>query len=303
MNEPRIRILMDCDTGDDDACAIALAAASDRIDLLGITAVMGNLSLEQTCRNARELIRYLGADVPVAKGSEKPLKRSCWLGSYEEQYLAVPGITREAVPEIAENAVEFMTRILLKSREKITLIPVGPLTNIARLMLAHPQLMRDKVERLIVMGGGVEFGNVTKMAELNLYADAEAGDIVFSFGLPIVMVGLDVCHKAQLFKRDAQRFAAISTRAGNVFSSLIASGLARHGKKRGYVLMYDSLTIIYALHPEIFITKPASITVVTQGEDYGRTVCDFDSSDPLHTVVLDIDREKYLDIVEEVLRI
>ena len=301
MNEHRIRILMDCDTGDDDACAIALAAASDRIDLLGITAVMGNLSLRQTYRNARELIRYLGAETPVAKGSEKPLKRTYWLGSYEEQFLDVPGITRETIPEIPENAVEFMARTLKESPEKITLVPVGPLTNVAKLMTEHPQLVRDKVERLIIMGGGAEFGNVTKMAELNLYADAEAGDIVFSFGLPIVMVGLDVCHRAQLYEQDAQRFSSIRTRAGNVFASLTASGLSRHGKKRGYVLMYDSLTIIYALHPEIFVTKPANVTVVTQGEDYGRTVCDFHAQDPLHTVVLDLDREKYLDIVEEIL--
>lgn len=296
------RILMDCDTGDDDACAIALAVASRHIELLGVTAVMGNLSLEQTYRNARELLYYLGADIPVAKGSEKPLKRDYWLGSYEEQFLDVPGITRSAVPEIPENAVDFMARILRESREKITLVLVGPLTNIARLMTEHPALVREKVERLIIMGGGVAFGNVTKMAELNLYADAEAGAIVFSFGLPIVMVGLDVCHKAQLYEHDAQRFSSIDTNAGRVFASLTASGLARHGKKRGYVLMYDSLTIIYALHPEIFVTKPANITVVTEGEDYGRTVCDFEAESPLHTVVLDLDRSEYLNIVEEVLK-
>lgn len=295
-------VIMDCDTGDDDACAIALAAASKEIELLGVTAVMGNLSLEQTYRNARELMHYLGVDVPVAKGSARPLRRGYWLGSHEEQYLDVPGITRETVPEVRQSAVEFMAETLRTSKESVTLIPVGPLTNIAELMMRHPELVRGKVGQIILMGGGAAFGNVTKTAELNLYADAEAADIVFSFGKPIVMVGLDVCHRAQLYEKDAQRLAGIKTRAGNVFSSLISSGLKRYGKKRGYVLMYDSLTVIYALHPEIFTARPAKVTVVTEGEEYGRTVCEFDAEGAIHTVVMDLDREKYLDIAESILR-
>ena len=299
--EKKYRILMDCDTGDDDACAIALAAASKEIELLGVTAVMGNLSLEQTCRNARELIHYLAADVPVAKGSERPLKRDYWLGSHREQYLAVPGITRQMAPLAKEDAVEFMARVLQSSAEKTDLLPVGPLTNIAKLMQSYPELVREKVGRIIVMGGGVAFGNVTKMAELNIYADAEAADIVFSFGMPVVMVGLDVCHRAKLTHADAPRLQSIPTRAGSVFASLTTSGLETYGKARGYVLMYASLTVIYALHPEIFTVKPAAITVVTEGEDYGRTVCDFDAPEKIHTVVLDIDREKYMDIVQNIL--
>ena len=314
------KILMDCDTGNDDASAIALAVASHDIELLGVTTCMGNRPIEQTYRNTRELIGYFGVDVPVVKGSERPLKRDYWVGNPVDSHLPIPGLDPEVLaPEIDMDAVEFMADVLKKSDEKITLIPLAPLTNIAKLMLFYPDLVEEKVDEIILMGGGVYFGNTTGAAELNIYADAEAAACVFAFGKPVVMCGLDVCYRAKLYAEEAKRFLKIDTKAGNAFGSLIDGGIQwRLSRGLDFSLMYDSLPVIYALHPEIFTVQKAGIRVEISGElTYGMTVCNpegsrFDEkiatgyggtekSPRIHTVVMDIDREKYLEIVEEIL--
>ena len=299
------RFLMDCDTGGDDTSAIALAVASHDIQLLGVTTCMGNRPLEQTYRNTREVIKFLGADVPVAKGSEHPLKREYWVGNAEDSYLPIPGLTRDVVPAIDKDAVEFMADVLRNSNEKITLIPLAPLTNIAKLMLFYPDLVEEKVDEIIIMGGGMYFGNTTGAAELNIYADPEAAAAVFSFGKPIVMCGLDVCYNAKLYAEDYEELKKIPTKAATAFAGVIGGGLERR-KELGFVLMYDSLPVIYALHPEIFTGLKASIQVETSGElTYGQTVCDTRNDVPankkIHTVVLYVDREAYLKYVKEIL--
>lgn len=314
------KILMDCDTGGDDASAISLAVASHDLELLGVTTCMGNRPIEQTYKNTRELIGYFGVDVPVAKGSEKPLKRDWWVGNKVDTPLPVPGLKRDVLaPEIEMDAVEFMADVLRKSDEKVTLIPLAPLTNIAKLMMFYPDLVDEKVDEIIIMGGGMYFGNTTGAAELNIYADAEAAACVFSFGKPIVMHGLDVCYRAKLFAKEAERLLNIKTKTGQAFANIVDAGI-KYRLERGldFSLMYDSLPIIYALHPEIFTVQEASVTVEISGElTYGQTICNpvnsmYDqamarsmSAAPkdkkIHKVVMDIDREKYLDIVEDIL--
>ena len=142
------KIIMNCDTGGDDASAIALAVASEELELLGVGTVLGNLPLELTYRNTRELIGYLGTDTPVLKGSAAPLLRERWVGSERDRHLPFPGGLPELCPEREEDAVEWMARILRESEEKITLVPLAPLTDIAKLMLFYPDLVNEKVEEI-----------------------------------------------------------------------------------------------------------------------------------------------------------
>ena len=308
------RFIMDCDTGGDDASAIVLAIASNDIELLGVTACMGNLPLYQTYRNARELLHYIGIpNVPVLKGSEDPLVRGNWVGTREERYLPVEGITREVIDEVDMDAVEWMAKTLRESEEKITLIPLAPLTNIAKLMFAYPDLVKEKVDEIIIMGGGMYFGNTTGAAELNIYADPEAAQAVFSFGTPVVMCGLDVCYNSYITGAENQKIREIGNKVANVFASVTQRSLdyaAKGGKTPDRALMYDSVPVIYALYPEIFKTVTCSVEVECGSELCdGMTVCEpenqwghyWSKAPRIHKVVLDVDREAYIEALYKIL--
>ncbi|MBQ1234236.1 MAG: nucleoside hydrolase [Oscillospiraceae bacterium] len=305
------RFIMDCDTGGDDASAIVLAVASNDIELLGVTACMGNLPLYQTYRNARELIKYLGVPgVPVLKGSERPLTREYWVATEKEHYLRVEGITRDVIDAVDMDAVEWMAKTLRESEEKITLIPLAPLTNIAKLMFAYPDLVKEKVDEIIIMGGGMYFGNTSGAAELNIYADPEAAQAVFSFGTPVVMCGLDVCYRGYITPEENQQIREIGNKVANVFSSVVQRSLDTEDPTRS--LMYDSIPVVYALYPEIFTTVTASVEVECGSELCdGMTVCEpvkpegrrcWSNAPKIHKVVLDVDREAYVEAVKRILR-
>ncbi len=309
------RFIMDCDTGGDDAAAIALAVASKDVKLLGVTACMGNLPLYQTYRNARELLHYLGVtDAPVAKGSEGPLVRNYWVGWEEESYLPMDDLTRDMIPEIEMNAVEWMAKTLRESEEKVTLIPLAPLTNIAKLMFAYPELVKEKVDEIIIMGGGMYFGNTTGAAELNIYADPEAAQAVFSFGTPVVMCGLDVCYKGYINSAENEELKKIGNRAEKVVTSVTDECLdwaSNGGAVADQAIVFDTIPVIYALHPEIFTTVTASVEVECGSELCdGMTVCEpvkpegrrcWSNAPKIHKVVLDVDREAYVAAVKRIL--
>ncbi len=308
------KVLFDCDTGGDDATSMCLGIASKDIQVLGVTACMGNLELRQTLRNALHLMQYLEADVPVAKGSEKPLVRDLWVGSKEESFLPIPGAESITKQPEALGAVDFMAKVLRESTEKVTLIPLAPLTNIAKLMMFYPDLVKAKVEDICIMGGAMAFGNVTAAAELNLYADPEAAKCVFNFGLPIKMVGLEVCEKAYLCYGDLDRIKAVNNKPATAFYNIVKQSLDSYGSyyakldnEEPRVLMYDSLTVVYLLHPEIFTTVKAKVRVEASSSiSDGMTVCDtrwrLPEEEKIDTVVLDCDREKYVDWVVEILK-
>ena len=307
------RFIMDCDTGGDDAAAITLAVASKDIQLLGVSACMGNLPLSQTYRNARELLRFLEVDyAPVAKGSENPLVRQRWVGSEEEHFLPVEGLTRDMIPEIELPAVEWMAKTLRESEEKITLIPLAPLTNIAKLMFAYPDLVKEKVDEIIIMGGGMHFGNTTGAAELNIYADPEAAQAVFSFGVPVAMCGLDVCYKAYITSAENEEIRAIGNKASDVMAGVTGQALwwaSNGGATADQAIVYDTVPVIYALHPELFKVLDSSIEVECGSELCdGATICDpregarrWSKAPRIHKVVLDVDRQGYIDAVKRIL--
>ena len=203
----KIPILIDCDPGHDDAVMLMLAIGSGLFDIKAITTSAGNQTQEKTLKNALKILALLGSDIPVFRGCEKPLFRNLIIADYVhgEMGLDGPDLPEPTQQPEAQSATEAMARILTDSPEKITLVPTGPLTNIATLLLAYPHL-KPKIERISLMGGGIFRGNMTPTAEFNIYVDPEAAAVVFNAGVPITMCGLDVTHKALVFQEDIDRF-------------------------------------------------------------------------------------------------
>ena len=311
-----MKVILDCDTGHDDAAAITLCLASPDIDLLGVTTVMGNLPLEQTYRNTRDLIAHFNVDVPVVKGSSDPLIRKRWVGSEEERGTFFPDEKLVYRDEIKTDAVEWLREQLENSDERIVLVPLAPMTNIAKLMTFYPDLVEEKVERIVCMGGGYKFGNSTGTAELNIYADPEAAQAVFSFGIPVVMCGLDVCHNAYISEEDFDKYLNSNKNKASSFISEICRSSLDFDKrediperfklwKRPGAIIYDTVPIIYLLNPDLFVTAPASISVECESEFCdGMTVCSISprTKEPkIHTRVLDLDRMGYIQTLCSVL--
>ena len=189
----KTKIILDCDPGHDDAVAITLAANSDKIDLLGITVVAGNQTLEKTQINARNVCQWLGVDVPVYAGCGQPMVREKMIAGdiHGETGLdgpVFPPLTKELEKE---HAVDFIVKTLMESDGDITMVTTGPMTNLAMAMRMEPAII-PKIKQIVLMGGAYTNGNVTPAAEFNIIADADAAYVCFTSGRPITMMGLDV---------------------------------------------------------------------------------------------------------------
>src|SRR5438093_12194472 len=189
-------ILIDCDPGHDDAIALLLALASPEVEILGVTSVAGNQTLDKTTANAIRVLEFAGrGDVPVAAGADQPLVREQFVASYVhgETGLDGPDLPPPQKEPVGQHAVDFLADQIRASDRPVTLIPVGPLTNVALLLALHPDA---RPERIVLMGGAIAEGNVTPAAEFNIWADPEAAARVFATGIDVTMVGLDVTHRA-----------------------------------------------------------------------------------------------------------
>ena len=196
-------IILDCDPGHDDAIAILLALASPEVELLGITTVHGNQTLDKTTVNALKVLELAGrADVPVARGAERPLVRELSVADHVhgESGLDGPVLPEPTARPVDDDAVSFLAERLGPG---VVLCPTGSLTNIARLLTDHPGV---RPERIVLMGGAIGLGNITPAAEFNIWADPEAATIVFESGIDITMVGLDVTHQAIVGPERVDRF-------------------------------------------------------------------------------------------------
>lgn len=316
----KIPVIMDCDTGGDDAAAIALVCASENFDLLGVTTVMGNLPLGQTYRNTRQLMHYLRrCDVPVLKGSDKPLMREYWVGTETDILLPIEGIESGMVPEQEWDAVTWLADALCKSEKKVTLISLAPLTNIAKLMLFYPDVAREKIDQIVLMGGGMYFGNTSGAAELNIYADPEAAKVVFGFDVPVVMCGTDVCYKGYITKDENEEIRAIGTRQSKTFAACFdesylwvqSVGSNPDGLDMDQVIVFDSIPVVYLLYPQLFSGVCAGIEIECGSELCdGMTVCEpineqnryWSAAAKMHRVILDVDRDGYVNAVKEILK-
>lgn len=276
-----IPVILDMDPGHDDAIALLLAAASPELDIKGITVVAGNQTLEKTVRNALVTMTVGGiSGIPVAAGASKPLARPLTIADHVhgETGLEGPAVPEPAMEPDPRHAVDLMADILKETDpgHPVTLIPTGPLTNVALLLRMYPTLATERIERIVLMGGGVTEGNITPAAEFNIYVDPEAAKVVFDFPLPVVMIGLDVTHQAIVTGEEA---GDLRRRGGPV--AAFAADLLDYFQQFhddvydfGGSPIHDACAVARVIQPELIETEPMNVQVVTAGLTAGQTVCD-----------------------------
>jgi purine nucleosidase len=295
-------IIIDCDPGADDAIALFLAiAAATQLNILGVTTVAGNVPLALTQKNARQICELAGrADLSIFAGCPRPLLRPLLTAEEVHGKTGLDGITLSEPQMLLQeqHAVHFLIDTLMNSAEDITLATLGPLTNVAVAIIQQP-LICSRIKEIVVMGGAIGLGNVTPSAEFNLYVDPHAAQVVFTAGIPLTLISLDVTHQAIA---TPQRLAAI--RALNTPISAATIGLLDHYgafdmKRYGTVgpFLHDPCVIAYLLEPELFTCRPAAVEIETTSElTMGRTAVDWwQSTDriPNANIAQSIDAEKF----------
>jgi inosine-uridine nucleoside N-ribohydrolase len=296
-------IILDCDPGHDDAIAIMLAAASSAIDLLAVTTVAGNTTLDKTTANAIRVLDLLGLDTPVAAGADRPLVRDLVVAEYVHGVSGLDGPVLEAPSRSPESrhAVELMAQVVETSDRPVTLVPVGPLTNVALFLAVYPELAA-RLRRIVLMGGSIGMGNVTPSAEFNIYVDPEAAHRVFGSGLDVTMIGLDVTHRALLRPDDAARLAA----GGRVsrFVADLYGFFSRHEPAGGAdgVPVHDALAVAHVIWDDLVVTETRPVEIDLGEPGRGRTVVDRRRRGARHgpiNVATDVDGERFADLLVE----
>lgn len=271
----RIPIILDTDPGIDDAAAIAAALFAPELDLALMTTVAGNVSLEKTTRNALQLLHFWEADVPLAQGASAPLVRPLRDAADVHGESGIEGydfVAHDRQP-LAKPAFIAIRDLLMSAPQPVTLVAIGPLTNIALLLTQYPEC-KFNIRRLVLMGGSAGRGNFTPNAEFNIAIDPEAAAIVFRSGLEIVMCGLDVTNDAML---DAEYLATLPTlnRTGQMLHALFSH--YRSGSMTSGLRMHDLCAIAWLVRPDLFTLKPCFVAVETQGTwTSGTTVVDIE---------------------------
>ena len=269
-------VILDCDPGHDDAIALLLALASPELDLLGVTIVHGNQTLAKTTANALRVLDLVGrADVPVAPGADRPLTRDLTVASHVhgDSGLDGPALPPAAHAPLGEHAVDFMERTIAASPVPVTLIPTGPLTNIALLL---ERTGGADVERIVLMGGAIAEGNMTPAAEFNIWADPEAALAVFHAGIDTTMIGLDVTHRAVTTPALEDRLRATGT-IGAFVADLIDFFAVYHRETYGWdgAPIHDPVAVAHVIRPDLVTTIESNVEVEVGSElCRGRTVVD-----------------------------
>lgn len=307
MSERR-KIIIDCDPGHDDAVAIMLAARNPRLELLGVTTVRGNQTLEKVTQNALNICQYLDIDVPVCRGMAQPMVRKA--PPVEERLHGETGLDGPLFGELKKeldprHAVDFIIETVLASPDPVTLVPTGSLSNIAMAIRKEPRIL-DNIEEIVLMGGVYQHGNVTPAAEFNIYVDAEAAHVVFSCGRPVAMMGLDITRQVLCYPAIVERMSKVRTKAGKLFVELMNYFCMTQKRVFGWEggPLHDPTTIAYLLDPDCVQTKEMAVDIdITGGPSHGRTNCDFfglmKDREKNARVAVGIDVERFWDIVEE----
>lgn len=302
------KIILDCDPGHDDAIAILLAAGNPTIELVGITTVAGNAEVEKTTINALKVCEIAGIyDIPVLKGSGQPLvrKRETAPDIHGDSGMDGPVLPDPTRTVEEEHAVDFIIRKLMESDGDITLVPTGPLTNIAMAMRREPAIL-SKIQEIVIMGGGT-FGNWTPAAEFNIYVDAEAAKVVYESGVPITMMGLDLTHQALATEEVSERIAAIENPAAQFVSDLLVFFRKTYLEVFGFEHppVHDVCCVAYCIDPSVVEAKKLRVDVETKGDlTYGMTLVDVHGVtglEPNVNVALKLDHAKFWDMVIEAL--
>ncbi|WP_376793919.1 nucleoside hydrolase [Thermogemmatispora sp.] len=276
--EKKQKIILDCDPGHDDAIALLLAARHPRLELLAITTVAGNQTLEKTTRNALSVCTLARIrQVPVAKGMAQPLARE---GRYAADIHGESGLDGPALPEperepVPEHAVDVIID-LVRSTDDVVLVATGPLTNVASAITREPAIL-SRLKGIYLMGGAIGLGNVTPAAEFNIYFDPEAAAIVFNSGCPITMIPLEVTHQALATPAVVERLRALARPVPSFVCQLLEFFGATYRRIFGFAAppVHDPCAVAALIDPTLVNRHCMYVAVETRG-DYtlGRTVCD-----------------------------
>ena len=304
----RIPLILDGDPGHDDAIAWVLAAADERFDIKAITTVAGNQTLDKVTYNARRIATLLGLHVPIARGREVPMVGDLIIAP---GYHGVSGLDGPSLPEPIEeetemSAVSLMAEVLKNAEQKVVIVATGPQTNVGSLLVAHPEL-KDKIELISTMGGGLRNGNWSSPAEFNILVDPEAAYIEYHSGVPLQMCGLDVTEKAMIYPEEWEQIRNMDNDVAKTVAAWLDFFFI-HLKELGWegATLHDPCSILSLSHPEIFTFKDYYVDVEIKGEySRGATIADY------HNVrnkkvnckaVVDVDREKFVGLIIEACR-
>jgi purine nucleosidase/pyrimidine-specific ribonucleoside hydrolase len=307
---PAIPLVLDCDPGHDDMVAILLAAGSPAIDLRAITTVGGNGRLEQVTRNALLTCTLAGIhDVPVAAGCAGPLLGPLLTAPHVHGESAMDGADLgEPGVELADmHAVELLADVLIGAADPVTVVAVGPLTNVGLLLRRHPEAAAG-IREIVVMGGSMGAGNIAPLAEFNIWVDPEAAHIVFSSGLPVTMCGLDVTHQALATAPVLASLTALGTPLARTVVDLLGFFADRYRDLWGFEAppVHDPVAVARVIDPALVSCVPAHIAIELRGEHTrGATVVDrfgVSSREPNAQVAVELDAPAFWGHVEAAVR-
>jgi inosine-uridine nucleoside N-ribohydrolase len=300
-------IIIDCDPGHDDAIALLLALASPEVELLGVTTVAGNTTLDKTTVNALKVLELAGrTEVPVAAGCDRPLVRDLVVAEYVhgESGLDGPDLPPPVLRPRPEHAVDFIAGVIETHASPVTLVAVGPLTNVALLLARYPGVA-SRLAGIVSMGGAIATGNVTPAAEFNIYADPEAAHRVYRSGLSLTMVGLDVTHQA-LLNRDHAETLRVLGKCGRFVAELLDFFIGhhpRHYQRGSGVPIHDAVAVAHLIWPDLVEVADLAVAVeITSDLTRGRTVVDrwqVTGDEPNAAVGVALDSERFANLLIE----
>jgi inosine-uridine nucleoside N-ribohydrolase len=309
-DEPRptvrpTKVFIDCDPGHDDAIAILMAAALPQLDLVAITTVAGNQTLDKTTRNARVVCGVAGIEgVPIAAGADRPLVRDSITAAAVHGESGLDGPVLDGIEAALDprHAVDLIVETYQSSTEPVTLVAIGPLTNVALALRMHPTLAA-RIPAIYMMGGAWGLGNHTPSAEFNVFADPEAARAVVHSGIPISMSGLELTSHTAITDDVVRRVSELGTPVGRFVGDILefyrGSFQARHGYDGAPI--YDACTIAWLADPDLVRSRPMNVEVDTnEGPNLGRTVVDVQGvlgREPNVDVGIDLDAARFWELV------
>ncbi|MCC3284045.1 nucleoside hydrolase [Arthrobacter caoxuetaonis] len=304
------KIILDCDPGHDDAIALLLAHGNPEIELLAVTTVMGNQTLEKVTRNALSVARVAGiTDVPFAAGCARPLVRTVETAPdiHGESGLDGPVLPEPAIELDSRHAVDLIIDTVMSHEPgTVTLVPTGALTNIALAVRKEPRIAQ-RVKEVVLMGGGYHTGNWSAVAEFNIIIDPEAAHIVFHEKWPLTMVGLDLTHQALATDDVVQRIAAVGTAPATFVGELLEFFRTSYRDAQGFAAppVHDPCAVALVIDPKVMTTRRVPLDVELTGtKTLGMTVADFRAPAPADcttSVAMDLDHERFWDLVIDAL--
>ena len=297
-------VILDTDPGTDDALALMMALNSPDLRVEGITTVGGNASLTDTTDNAIRLVEYLDEErgaIPVAVGASRPVHGS-FTHAYHVHGAGGLGV-RLPAPTLkphAMSAVEFICDRALQAAQPLTVIALGPLTNVAAALESHPELVNTLAE-IVVMGGAFEApGNITPYTEFNIHEDPEAANAVFASGVPVIVVGLDVTRQTSMHRRDGPRWFEGTSRSALLGNRILVDRFQERADLQEFYL-HDPLAVAATTDPDILACRPAQVSVVTDGDERGRTVARY--GDGTVRVAVGVDAPRAVEMVRSLVSV